>query len=305
MAETNPSEGEMFDRLMKPGPDELFFHYCSTETFRVICETKTLRFSDINMMNDYAETAYGYDVFIEAANRLLEMAKTHRDLDGLDAVFLDEVDEIFGSQQLFVHPVMCSFSKKPDVLSQWRAYADDGSGVAIGFTGAALSAMPVSVVNVEYDRETQIKEMTAMLAAIYSVEAKSGHKRDADFKRAIQTLSAYRLAYKNSAFFEEQEVRCLHLLDINWEKQEPTLVDAGGSSNGKDVPGVPVKFRTREGGVIAYVDLPLELSQTPEPIKQIWLGPRNDNGPGNIVYMMGGYGFFEYEIFHSTASYRR
>lgn len=36
---------------------QVFYHYCSMETFRLICDVKTLRYSDINMMNDVAESA--------------------------------------------------------------------------------------------------------------------------------------------------------------------------------------------------------------------------------------------------------
>jgi len=40
----------MVDRAYDPKDHEIFYHYCSNETLRLICENKTLRFSDVNML---------------------------------------------------------------------------------------------------------------------------------------------------------------------------------------------------------------------------------------------------------------
>src|ERR1700686_4490856 len=57
----------MIHRVFDPADTDIFYHYCSNETFRLICENKTLRFSDVNMLNDYAESRWGYSVFEDAA----------------------------------------------------------------------------------------------------------------------------------------------------------------------------------------------------------------------------------------------
>jgi hypothetical protein len=64
------------------------------------------------MMNEYTETVYGHGAFIEAGNRLLNMA-----------AFLDEVDQVFGSQRLFVHPVRdeCGADRRQDRCPRIRA----------------------------------------------------------------------------------------------------------------------------------------------------------------------------------------
>ena len=46
------------------------------------------------------------------------------------------------------------YSLDPDVLSQWRAYADDGRGFAIEFS-AKLMQMPAKKLRVLYDEERQ------------------------------------------------------------------------------------------------------------------------------------------------------
>ncbi|MGX1164485.1 dienelactone hydrolase [Bradyrhizobium sp. USDA 372] len=50
---------------------QIYYHYCSMETFRLICEMKTLRYSDINMMNDVAENAWGLASASERLERQL------------------------------------------------------------------------------------------------------------------------------------------------------------------------------------------------------------------------------------------
>lgn len=284
--------------------EDIYYHYCSTETFRLICETKSLRFSDINMMNDYAEHAYGYEIFEEAATRLLRLESKPEGLDGLDEAFMRSVDDIISPMQLFIHPVMCSFSKRPDVLSQWRSYADDGRGVAIGFSSSCFAKMPVSLMNVEYDRETQIAEMTAILAALYDVERAGGHKRAKDFRGKCQEIAVYKLAFKNPAFFEEQEVRSLHLLKVERENGTGKLVDPGRDLNGKEIKGEPVKFRTRDGLLIPYIDIPFVVSKDDQPIVEVWLGPKNENADWNFAYLMNSNGFGGYKVMRSAASYR-
>jgi len=61
----------LVSRLLEPSADDIFYHYCSTETFHAICEWKTVRFSDINMMNDFQEARWSYRIFEQAATELL------------------------------------------------------------------------------------------------------------------------------------------------------------------------------------------------------------------------------------------
>ncbi|MET3990587.1 hypothetical protein ABID65_002222 [Bradyrhizobium sp. S3.9.2] len=284
----------------------IFYHYCSMETFRVICETKALRYSDINMMNDVTEYAWGYRVFEDAATRLLKLDPKPSGLQGVDVPFFDDVDKVMSPMQLFLHPVMCSFSKNPDVLSQWRSYADDGRGVAIGFTADCFAKMPVSLMNVEYDHEKQLTEMADILAALYDVERSGGHKRGEDFDGMCKEVAMYKLAFKNPAFFEEQEVRSLHLLQVKRDEGAITLFDPGGwlSSRENEVAGQPVKFRTRDGFIVPFVDIPFVVGKQNQPIAEVWLGPKNENADGNIMYLMNNNGFSGYQLKRSAASYR-
>lgn len=84
------------------------YHYCSTRAFLAIIQSRCLRLSDINTMNDYGEMHWAYDKFIEAVNA---------DIDKYDLKFLNEIDEIVSSIQLFSLPLRSCFSRDGDMLS--------------------------------------------------------------------------------------------------------------------------------------------------------------------------------------------
>jgi Protein of unknown function (DUF2971) len=300
--DTNPSIGTTYDRVLNPGSEGVLYHYCSTPTFLSIVQTGKLRFSDINMMNDINESGYGYGLFESAANALLELAAQKPALEGLDTAFLDNVDDYLSPKQLISHPVIACFSKEPDVLSQWRGYADDSKGWAIGFDAQAIAAMPVTLLDVLYDRNQQIIEVRNFLAAMYIVwREKAGEFADAVGKDAA-LLSSFLLAYKHPSFREEQEVRALHELrvaiaDDGWE-----LVDEGGTANGKQSEGETVQFRAVGNAITAYVDIPLPRHD--RVIKELWYGPSNHNGPGNALYPLTQHGHKSVVLHRSASSYR-
>jgi hypothetical protein len=134
------------------------------------------------------------------------------------------------------------------------------------------------LLSVEYDKMTQVAEMSQTLAAVYDMEEEKGHPRSDDFKQMCRDIGVYRIAYKNPAFAEEKEVRSLHLLDVVFNDGAPHLFDQGGTYLNTDaIPGQKVKYRTHNGALVAYVDIPLMMNKVPQPIKEVWLGPKNPN----------------------------
>jgi hypothetical protein len=255
------------------------------------------------MMNDAEEGRYGYALFERAANQLLQGAKHSVALDGLTPDFFGKVDEYLSPKQLRSHPVIACFSKAPDVLSQWRAYAQDAQGFAIGFDGAALDAMPVTLLEVLYNPEAQLKEVANFLTAMYIL----WHKEGGDFHQAVGKdallLSSLLLAYKHPSFREEQEVRALHELRVDIAEDGWVLVDEGGTASGEEVMGQPVQFRASGPSIIVYVDLPLERVEG-RAIRELWLGPRNQNGPGNAWYPLTQHGHRDVALRFAASPYR-
>jgi len=259
--------------------------------------------SDANMMNDAAEGRYGYALFEQAAGALLEMAQEKPQLEGLSTDFFDKVDAYLSPKQLHSHPVIACFSKDPDVLGQWRAYGQNGEGWAIGFDGAALAVMPVTLLDVVYDPDQQLAEIRNFLVAMYMTWRTLGGAFEEAVGRDAALLSSLLLAYKHPSFREEQEVRALHELRVDIAEDGWLLVDEGGSSEEAEAAGLPVRFRAVDSSVTANVDIALPALEK-GAIRELWFGPRNVNGSGNAIYPLTQYGHRGVVLHRSTSSYR-
>ncbi len=295
--------GTVHDRIFKPDPSSVLYHYCSTPTLLSILEFGTMRFSDVNMMNDVAEWSYVYDLWERAADALLRWAPERPQLEGLDVDFLDKVDAFISPKQLHSHPVIACFSKEPDVLSQWRGYADDSRGWSVGFSGPAIAAMPVTLLEVLYDPDRQLAEVRNFLAVMYMIWREKG----GDFNDAIGS-DARRLAsllhgYKHSSFAEEREVRAIHELGVNITEDGIEFIDEGGIADGVEVAGETVRFRANGASIVAYIDIPLGRVDG-RTISELWFGPSNPNGPANALLPLTHGGHRSVDIYRSASSYR-
>jgi hypothetical protein len=58
----------LIQRVRPKDTQGTMYHYCSAQTFLSIIQNRTIRFSDINLLNDAEEGRWGYGIFIEARN---------------------------------------------------------------------------------------------------------------------------------------------------------------------------------------------------------------------------------------------
>jgi len=291
------------DRILKLKPETVLYHYCSTATLLSILEHGKLRFSDTNQMNDPHEWRYCCELFEKSATALLKMVPGCAALDGLDANFLDLVDRYLSPKQLYSHPVIACFSKRPDVPSQWRGYADCGKGWSIGFSGQALNAMPVTLLDVLYDPEQQVTEIRNFLAAMYLTGREEGCDLIDSVRQNAPLLASFLHGYKHQSFAEEQEVRALHELRVELSEDGLELIDENHSSGGIVNVGQAVGFRAAGSAIVAYVDLPLQRADG-VAISELWFGPSNDNGLGNVLFPLTRFGHRSVKLFWSASSYR-
>ena len=102
------------------------YHYCSAEAFLQILQTGRLWVSDARKTNDRREL----EVFNDLARaHIEELAKT----DGAVRMFASQLEFHFAAVQGISDYYVCCFSEDADSVPQWVAYADRGSGFAIGF----------------------------------------------------------------------------------------------------------------------------------------------------------------------------
>ena len=143
---------------------KLLYHYTSIEVFESILTNRSVWLSDLAKMNDSMERSWVSTLFKEV---WLDCLESKRAIIDADAYFYDfEIDKI---------PVFAiCLSAAGDLLSQWRAYADDGQGVAIGFRPHSL----VFQVKSRFIDEYMEDESMVMTKCVYNRRTQTTLMRD-------------------------------------------------------------------------------------------------------------------------------
>lgn len=281
----------IISREYKPKENDLIYHYCDSNAFFAICTNRKLWMNDLHSMNDFMELHWGDSIWEQSANTRIEKYGKE---------FLDEIDEVIhfsGFQGLLL--ANC-FSTDKDVLSQWKAYADDGKGYVIGFNAKELLGLPIRALQVLYDKEQQIKEATATIDALYQLKQEDSN----EFKTFCNVFGYDLSAFKNPAFIEEKEIRLIHLLDFKKSNDFMKLVDKGGIYFGEDRKGEEIKFRIKQDIPTPYIELDFSNNNKINPIKEVVIGPKNEVMKTAIRIFLETIGIEKVEINKSNASYR-
>lgn len=182
----------------------MLYHYCSADVFNKISETKVVWLSDITKMNDAGEYKSGFQI-------IRDILKLYPESDQTVSAEMspENINRTF-------NVLIACFSQNGDVLSQWRAYSDDGRGFSVGFDlelirqhhmfNRFLEKMaPISgkvqFIGVTYDRAEFEKEVHQLIS---SFERSASPIR---FKLLSRALMHMAIRYKDNFFAEEQEVR--------------------------------------------------------------------------------------------------
>ncbi|MET0792791.1 MAG: DUF2971 domain-containing protein [Polyangiaceae bacterium] len=218
--------------LLKPPP--VLYHYCPPASLINILQSRRLWAGDARQMNDAQELHYVRKVAARVAVRLLKDPTSAAGKHGtqlLEAV----ADQSYRYWEWDRYFFVC-FTENGDQLSQWRAYANDGLGYAIGLrSGAHWSTgftRPVTLERVVYDEEEQDTLLEPLLREAVAEVDKTGG--DDVFLRGFWEVLAI---IKNPAFAEEKEWR---LIVQDWRG---------------DGSGPPFRFVSSRFGVSAKIEV--------------------------------------------------
>jgi hypothetical protein len=139
----------IFDRWYDPKDNELIYHYCTPAALIEIVRTRTIWLSASYTMNDATERGWGYAVFLEVAKALEKETGPE---------FIKQIITPVAAGDRSSLLMLGCFSLDADVLSQWRAYGDNGRGFAVGFS-PRLMKIPAKQLRVLYEKDAQIKEL--------------------------------------------------------------------------------------------------------------------------------------------------
>jgi hypothetical protein len=248
------------------------------------------------------------------AEILARIAKT----DGLDQGATHRLqDAVSGLEQVIDGLGFC-LSEDGDLLSQWRGYAADATGVSIGFSKDYLEQFPnasrapekssFTLQRVEYDLEIQeslieptyrkLKELINEGAFKFSgkrmlLDARSDDEVERDNKKithafsqlsmTVLTLFTKLFLLKTSAFREEREWRLISY-----------FVKAGDDT---------CSFRALNDRIVPFREFKLLESENVS-IVEVMLGPKNMTPNYVIESFLKQSGFANVKISRSKASYR-
>lgn len=286
------------------------YYYCSLNTFLNIIKNKQIYLSDPLKMNDTLEikwyieklnnedrTLSGLD--FDVPESIFEIMKLRSHLDFTFEEFMEKLDSR-GQRSVYIS----CFSEEPDILSQWRAYAEDGTGVSIGFNLEKLSvASNILLEKVIYaddvycdSKENDVEIIADQIDVV--IREKNITKKEEQLETFLHELIPEFVKYKNPAFIEEKEVRLIYCDDMKFE----TIVNSYDAFNEQ---WNPVKldhdFRiTGDNNITEFVKLDFD----PSAIEKIYIGPKcllSENDVSNIINKILGQ---EVTIEKSKASYR-
>lgn len=308
------------------------YHYCSLETFIAIISNKCLRLSDLSKSNDYMERKWILNIIEEALDKSfkeegikINLREEYWYRDGINNHISYLLDML--SYDVKRSSYITCFSRNGDLLSQWRAYGDDGRGVAIGFNAKLLykvysSKNDVYIEDVLYDKEEQIEEIQIAVAnaLIYmknsfnsdttkvSDEFNSYFIEEFDtfcevFCDELAILSCY---MKNPAFKEEDEVRIFYAPIMCSDDPVWLQEQFGKISRFSNYVLKPINFLARKDQIIGYSDLSFEKLIQRGIITEIIIGPSSRVNADDIYFLLTKFGYSsnDIEIKESQASYR-
>lgn len=283
----------ILDRWYTPSDDELMYHYCPAQAFIDIITSKTLWLSAFYVLNDTKERSWGYSIF----------EKTIKELErDADIKFIEKVRTLVNETYFHSLVMIGSLSLDADVISQWRAYADDGRGFAIAFSPKLLQA-PAKKLRVLYDEQLQLEELLNNLKHVHKVEKTRGYKYNEEFEIHVSHIAADLCAYKHPSFREEQEIRLAHLSGLTRDRRNIPLGARDPDGKRLSEPLEP-RFRQRNGVLVPYVAMDYTNKGELAPVKEVVLGPSNRNQEWSIELVLNAVGIKDTTVRRSIIPYR-
>ena len=280
--------------------DQILYHYCGLDAFLSIIKNSTLWLSDIRKSNDYLECVYCRDKINEKIRGFLEDDKEALEAWGFGY-------NINSDLSMDMISYVACFSENKDQLSQWRGYADNGAGIAVGFSRESFAdlkeAAPshISFRKVIYDEKEQEKFIERIAReSIKAMETKPVAQVAAELNQN------YRLQFpvlKNASFEEEAEWRII--FNDSFSKRKRHV--------GKNILFSGIRYTVREKRLVSYIEMDFSKLKY-NAIKEIWIGPKAEVEIQDILHLLDVYGYYDdvenynesapIKIAHSASSYR-
>ena len=260
-------------------PPDIIYHYTNETGLKGILESGKLWLTEIGGLNDPSELKHGFDVAIKTLKKMVASGPPESRIFARDLELIAKRGTIQKAADFFI----CSFSLCSDDLGQWRAYADNGRGFALGFDAAALeSRANLDSFPLTYDDDKLAEIDREIVAKVLHLARLPDYKDDLSiaFMTYVTNAAIY---FKHPAYKFEKEYRFLEVFSFD------------------DMP--PVRERVRGNELVRYRELDWG-RVAPDAFKEIVIGPANLKGASSFAHGCLGQYCGSVRIIPSSVPYR-
>jgi hypothetical protein len=264
----------------------MLYHYTDNETFIKIIENKEIWLSNIFQTNDPYDGLWIIEVIKENYPEIYDKY-IYKKMDRYKNI--EYISSGQGSKYI------ACFSKKRDLLSQWRGYGDDGKGICIGFNENILERYVddishtlqgyLRLLPIEYKKEKQLEDIkrTYENREIYD----NVNPGNDDIRWCTELIDYSAALYKQNGFREEQEIRLIYKPEqfISELQCEDKIRKCGTIY----IPQIYYRTNKQKDDIIPYYKL--DISGSYDIIKEIIVGPKSKLHNKIILGLLHGNGF--------------
>lgn len=288
-------------------PQETLFHYSSMSGFEGVLHSKSLWLSDLSTTNDPREIEFGRNIILKAMSRVRDEHFFGSRGFPISILALKIVG-YFERHRIF----SCSTTFQGDSLPMWREYADNGTGVSIGFRPRAIKDMPLRVSKIRY---LNADSSDAYVDFLYDLL--EPHLAPSEFpdQRLMASLGgeigAQMASIKHTSWDYEGEIRLSHATHPDNVRTEingvaiPSFeypdgreyfsnVQIRGGVSGTQVNYIPMQFGKYNQGN----------HDATRAIERVVLGPKNLHEVDEVEFKLFEAGFRNFEVSKSECALR-
>jgi len=190
---------------------EEIYHYTSVSAAYSILKDRVLWASDVLSMNDGSEFIHAVSVVDEVLMELWNVLPIHF------AEYFRPKKLLLAGRTWYMFAIC--FCSEPDLLSQWRTYASNAQGVAVGFWVEPLhefggSSHEFALIPIQYDA-AQLRDSTRRMCdfalRLAASEPLPYYEVEIFWFEVVLALLNATHRFKNPGFAEEKEWRALSL----------------------------------------------------------------------------------------------
>lgn len=276
------------------------YHYCNLNKFESILKSKKIWLTPVQTMNDGTEVDHLYNVILPSVKEKIIAETPTQLLSNVETIF----NFVENNSKLRVEymPYCACFSDNGDLLSQWCMYADNGTGISIGFDFNYFKINnepphPNININQSIGLEAILYDYNLQASILYDIIKQNVSHETPNalyWITILGNLTRYSAIFKNRTFYTEQEKRIIYY----FEKQHISQFRDNYLSG-------PYNYEYKNGTYSRF-ELSWFNANNSHAISKIIIGPKCQKSKKDISEMMEKYGvqITEDQVFKSESSYR-